>query len=163
MQATTKPKVTITMYNDLPAGQLGALPDVVRRRGQRAVLPAQGRQGPDVLRYWFPPDGKGAGRQRPDGRACAGGKNPVAAHFFINHMLDTKVAAGNFGFIGYQPPQNKITPGQGWSRRATCRRTCATAVVSSSRTSTSGYPLLQLPTAADTAWHQIWQEFKAGG
>jgi spermidine/putrescine transport system substrate-binding protein len=24
-------------------------------------------------------------------------------------------------------------------------------------------PLLQLPAAADAAYHQIWQEFKAGG
>jgi hypothetical protein len=26
-----------------------------------------------------------------------------------------------------------------------------------------GFPLLQLPPASDTAWHQVWQEFKAGG
>jgi spermidine/putrescine transport system substrate-binding protein len=25
-----------------------------------------------------------------------------------------------------------------------------------------GYRLLQLPPAADQAWHQVWQEFKAG-
>jgi len=24
-------------------------------------------------------------------------------------------------------------------------------------------PLLQLPAAADAAYHQIWQEFKSGG
>ena len=27
----------------------------------------------------------------------------------------------------------------------------------------TGVPLLQLPQAADAAYHQIWQEFKAGG
>ena len=27
----------------------------------------------------------------------------------------------------------------------------------------TGVPLLQLPVAADAEYHQIWQEFKAGG
>ena len=26
-----------------------------------------------------------------------------------------------------------------------------------------GFPLLQLPAEADAEYHQIWQEFKAGG
>ena len=38
----------------------------------------------------------------------------------------------------------------------------ATAVVKQSDFET-GVPLLQLPAAADAAYHQIWQEFKAGG
>ena len=25
-----------------------------------------------------------------------------------------------------------------------------------------GYRLLELPPAADAAWHQVWQQFKAG-
>ena len=40
-----QPKVTITMYNDLPAGQIGICADVVGRHHQRAVLPAQGHVG----------------------------------------------------------------------------------------------------------------------
>ena len=53
-----------------------ACPDVVRRHRQRAVLPAEGRRV-DVLRYWFPQDGKGMvdndlmvllGRRREPGR-----------------------------------------------------------------------------------------------
>ncbi len=54
----TNPKVTITMYNDLLGGKVGHVPDVVRRRRQRAVLPAEGHAA-RVLRYWFPSDGKG--------------------------------------------------------------------------------------------------------
>ena len=40
MVAATSPKVTITMYNDLPAGQLGVSRDVVGRHHQRPVVPA---------------------------------------------------------------------------------------------------------------------------
>ena len=32
------------------------------------------------------------------------------AHLFINYMLDAKIAAANFSFIGYQPPQRRIVP-----------------------------------------------------
>ncbi len=28
---------------------------------------------------------------------------------------------------------------------------------------TIGLPLLQLPPETDAAWHNMWQEFKAGG
>ena len=59
MQQTTKPKVTITMYNDLPAGQLGPVPDVVRRRRQRAVLPAQGRVQPTCCATGSPRTARG--------------------------------------------------------------------------------------------------------
>ena len=38
-----------------------------------------------------------------------GGKNPVLAHLFLNHMLDPAVAKENFSAIGYQPPQNSLT------------------------------------------------------
>ena len=38
----------------------------------------------------------------------------------------------------------------------------ATAVVKESDFKV-GLPLLQLPPETDTAWHQVWQEFKAGG
>ena len=46
---------------------------------------------PSVLRYWFPPDGKGV----VDNDLMVmlkGGKNPVLAHLFLNHMLETKNA-----------------------------------------------------------------------
>ena len=34
----------------------------------------------------------------------AGAKHPVAAHLFINHMLDAQVAAANTNYIGYMGP-----------------------------------------------------------
>ena len=46
-----------------------------------------------------------------------GGQNPVLAHLFIQHMLDTKVALANFCYIGYQPPQRSLDP-DSWSSHA---------------------------------------------
>jgi spermidine/putrescine-binding protein len=34
----------------------------------------------------------------------AGAKHPVAAHMFINFMLDAQVAAANTNYIGYMGP-----------------------------------------------------------
>ena len=34
----------------------------------------------------------------------AGSKHPIAAHLFINHMLDAQVSAANTNFIGYMGP-----------------------------------------------------------
>ena len=91
----------------------------------------------------------------------AQGGNPVAAHFFINYLLDAKVASQNFGYIGYQPPQNSINPTELVADEY-LPQNLATATVLP-RYFTEGARLLQLPQAADNAYHQIWQEFKAGG
>ena len=85
----------------------------------------------------------------------------MLAHLFLNHMLDTKNALGNFGYIGYQPPQNTLDAASRSSRTATCPSNLATAVVRQ-EWFTEGYRLLELPPAADAAWHEIWQRFKAG-
>ena len=51
LSQASKPKVTVSMYNDLPVGPARHQPDVVGRRRQRAVLPAQGpvRRRPALL------------------------------------------------------------------------------------------------------------------
>ena len=111
------------MYNDLPGGQLGQCQmwsgDVVNAL---SYLP-KGTSA-DVLRYWFPEDGKGM-VDNDLMVCCSGGKNPVLAHLFLQHMLDTKVALGNFCYIGYQPPQRSINPdslvARGSSRRTSPR------------------------------------------
>ena len=37
-----------------------------------------------------------------------GSENPVLAHQFLNFMLDEDNALTNFGWVGYQPPQNGL-------------------------------------------------------
>ena len=103
----TSPKVTITMYSDLPAGQIGLSQmwsgDIINAQ---SYLPEG--TGVEILRYWFPADGKGL-VDNDMLVTLKGGKNPVLAHLFLNHMLDPDVAKENFSAIGYQPPQNTIT------------------------------------------------------
>lgn len=157
--AATSPKVTITMYNDLPAGQLGLTQmwsgDVVN-----AVSYLPEGTSPDILRYWFPSDGKG----QVDNDLIVSirtGKNPVLSHLFINHMLDPKVARENFTAIGYQPPQNSLNPDTLVSE-GFLPENLKTAAVRPEYFDV-GYRLLELDADNDAAWQKIWNAFKAGG
>jgi spermidine/putrescine transport system substrate-binding protein len=154
----TSPKVTITMYNDLPSGQLGQCQmwsgDVVNAL---SYLPKG--TSPDVLRYWFPDDGKGM-VDNDLMVVLSKGKNPVLAHLFLQHMLDAKVALKNFSFIGYQPPQRSINP-ESLVAQEFLPKTLASCVVKEEYFDV-GYRLLELAVDNDAAWHQIWLAFKAG-
>jgi spermidine/putrescine transport system substrate-binding protein len=159
MSKSDKPKVTITMYNDLPAGQLGICQmwsgDVVNAL---SYLP-KGTSA-DILRYWFPADGKGM-IDNDLMVLLSGGKNPVLAQMFMDHMLDTKIAQGNFSAIGYQPPQRTIVPEKLVSDKFLPANLASATVLE--KDFSVGYRLLELPPAVDLAWHQVWQQFKAGG
>jgi spermidine/putrescine transport system substrate-binding protein len=52
--------------------------------------------------YYLPSEG--AVRGSDTMVVLAGAKHPVAAHLFINHMLDAQVAAANTNLIGYMGP-----------------------------------------------------------
>jgi spermidine/putrescine transport system substrate-binding protein len=158
MQSDTRPKVTITMYNDLPAGQLDLAQmwsgDVVNAQ---YYLPKG--VGPEVLAYWYPSDGKGM----VDNDLMVilkQGRNPVLAHLFLDFMLDETNALDNFGYIGYQPPQNNLTA-EGMIRDGYVPKNLPTAIVKQEWFA-EGYRLLELPPETDAAWHQVWQQFKAG-
>ncbi len=158
LQAATSPRVTITQYNDLPLGQIGLSMmwsgDIVNAQ---YYLPKGA--SPKILSYWFPQDGKGM----VDNDLMVvlnGGKCPVLAHEFINFMLDEKNALKNFGYIGYQPPQNKLNPDE----------LVADGFVPENLKSATvlpeffdvGYRLLELPPPVMAQWQQVWQQFKAG-
>jgi spermidine/putrescine transport system substrate-binding protein len=159
MAKATSPKVTITGYSELPAGQLGLSQmwsgDIINAQ---SYLPEG--TGPEILRYWFPADGKGM-VDNDMLVTLRGGKNPVLAHLFINHMLDPEVAKENFSAIGYQPPQNSITP-DSLVKEEFIPENLRTAIVKPEFFDT-GYRLLELDAANDAAWHNVWQTFKAGG
>jgi spermidine/putrescine transport system substrate-binding protein len=159
LREQTRPRVTISMYNDLPAGQYGLAQmwsgDIVNAQ---YYLPAG--TSADVLRYWFPPDGRGMVDN--DLMVVLGqGENPVAAHHFVNYLLDDKVAAANFSWTGYQPPQRNITPREMVAAGYVPGNLANATVLP--RHFTEGVRILQLPPDADATYHQIWQEFKAGG
>jgi spermidine/putrescine transport system substrate-binding protein len=158
MSSSSKPKVTITMYNDLPAGQLGICQMWSGDAVNAQYYLSKGSKV-SVLRYWAPDKG---GLVDNDLMVClAGGKNPILAQLFMNHMLDPKVASGNFFATGYQPPQRTIVPEKVVAEEYVPAN-LVTATVKQEAFE-SGQPLLELPIAADQAWHAIWSEFKAGG
>jgi spermidine/putrescine transport system substrate-binding protein len=155
----TSPKVTITMYSDLPAGQMG-----LAQMWSGDIINAQyylpDGVGTDILQYWFPEDGKGI-VDNDMLVTLKGGKNPVLAHLFLNHMLDPEVAKENFSAIGYQPPQNSITA-DSLVAEEFIPENLRSAIVKPEYFDT-GYRLLELDPANDAAWHNVWNAFNAGG
>jgi spermidine/putrescine transport system substrate-binding protein len=158
LSQSSQPKVTISMYNDLPSGQLGISQmwsgDVVNAQ---YYLPKG--QSVDVLRYWFPEDGMGL-VDNDLMMVLSGGRNPVLAHLFLEHMLDEKNSLKNFGYIGYQPPQNALDT-EKLVADGYLPENLATAAVREEWFDVA-YRLLELTVANDAAWHQVWQQFKAG-
>jgi spermidine/putrescine transport system substrate-binding protein len=155
----TSPKVTITMYDALPTGQLGLAQmwsgDIINAQ---SYLPEG--TGTEILRYWFPSDGKGM-VDNDMWVTLRGGKNPVLSHLFINHLLNPEVAKENFSAIGYQPPQNSITP-DSLVQEEFIPENLRSAIVKPEYFET-GYRLLELDAANETAWRNVWQAFNAGG
>jgi spermidine/putrescine transport system substrate-binding protein len=155
----TSPKVTITMYSDMPAGQIGLSQmwsgDIINAQ---SYLPEG--VGPEILRYWFPADGKGM-VDNDMLVTLKGGKNPVLAHLFLNHMLDPAVAKENFSAIGYQPPQNSLTA-DSLVAEAFIPENLKNVIVKPEYFDT-GYRILELDADNDAAWHNVWNAFNAGG
>ena len=157
--AATSPKVTITMYTDVPTGQIGLSQmwsgDIINAQN---YLPDGVKA--DVLRYWFPADGKGL----VDNDLMVllrSGKNPVLSHLFVNHMLETDSAKQNFKQIGYQPPQVSMSPDT-LVADGFVAENIKTAIVRPEYFDV-GYRILELDPDNDAAWHNVWRAFKAGG
>jgi len=155
----TKPKVTITMYNDLPGGQYG-LTQMWSGDAVNAQYYLGGGAQKEDLRFWFPDSGKGM-VDNDLMVILSTAKSPVLAHHFLDFILEAKNSIANFAWTGYQPPQRSIDPERLVSQGYVPPNLRA-AVVREEYFG-SGYRLLELPPEVDAAWHQIWQEFKAGG
>ena len=116
-------------------------------------------QSTDILRYWFPEDGMGL-VDNDLMMVLKGGNCPVLAHLFLEHMLDEKNSLKNFGYIGYQPPQNALDT-ERLVADGYLPENLATAAVREEWFDVA-YRLLELTVENDAAWHQVWQQFKAG-
>jgi spermidine/putrescine transport system substrate-binding protein len=116
-------------------------------------------QSADVMRYWFPADGRGA--VGSDLLAILrSGKNPVLAHLFLNWLLDADVAIENMGWNGYQPPLNTINPKELVSQELIPQNLASATVLP--QYFDTGFRQLELSPSADGLWHDAWQQFKAG-
>ncbi|MBV9004517.1 MAG: spermidine/putrescine ABC transporter substrate-binding protein, partial [Solirubrobacterales bacterium] len=79
--------------------------------GDMASVPTYAPQGtkPSVFKYWWPTDGRGP-INNDTFAILRGARNPVLAHLFLNHLLDTQQVFKNFTFLYYQQPINAMTP-----------------------------------------------------
>jgi spermidine/putrescine transport system substrate-binding protein len=153
-----RPRVNTNDYIDLPEGKTW-----ITQAWSGDMVNAQyympKGQSADVMRYWFPPDGKGPVNSDLI-VLLRTGKNPVLGHLFMDHLLDYGVAVENMSWNGYQPPQNKLNPAELVSQEL-LPKNLETATVLPSAFDT-GYRFLELPGEVDDRWHAVWQEFKAG-
>ena len=151
---TTQPAVTITMYEDFPAGKFAQCTiwsgDIVNA--------AAAADDPSVYRYWY---GEEGGMVDNDLLVLTtSGANPVLGHLFLNHMLDSKVAMQNFGFMGYQPPQVSVNPDT-MVEQGLIPENLASVVVREGDFR-FGSPALELSPEAKADWQDTWLAFKAG-
>jgi spermidine/putrescine transport system substrate-binding protein len=153
LDRTTKPAVTISMYQDFPVGKFAQCTiwsgDIVNAAGAS--------DDPSVYRYWYEEEGGMVDNDLL--LLTTTGKNPVLGHLFLNHMLDADVAMQNFGFMGYQPPQVSVIPDR-MVEQGLIPENLASVVIREGDFR-YGAPALELSPEAQAAWRNIWQAFKA--
>jgi spermidine/putrescine transport system substrate-binding protein len=113
----------------------------------------------DVLGYWYPPDGRGVVGSDCMG-VVRGAEHPVLAHTFLNFMLDPENALENFEYVGYQPPQQTISP-ESLIADGFVAENLSSAVVER-ESLREGYQLLLLSPEGDELWQTAWSQFLAG-
>ena len=116
-----------------------------------------------LLRYWWPADGTGVA-------GCdllailAGGRNPVLAHAFLDHLIDPEVAMRNFSWNDYQPPvlpaTIEVLSSLGSRARPVVPENLLSALLSPEEFDRSTM-LLPLAPAADALWTSAWAKFTA--
>lgn len=156
MRQNTAPAITVTMYTELPAGLIGLSQmwsdDMISAKN---FLPEG--VSPDILRYWFPADGKGL-VDNDMLVVLREGKNPVAAQLFMNHMLDPQVAKTNFETVGSLSPQVSLTP-ESLVSSGLIPANLKSAIVRPEYFD-AGYRMLELEPANEDAWRRLWKAFK---
>jgi len=114
---------------------------------------------PDVLGFWYPPDGGGM-----IGNDCLcipkNAPHPVLAHKFLDFWISRKYATENFTWNGYQPPLNSIKP-DSLIDQGFVAPSLAAAVVESHHFDT-GHFLLEVTPEVEQLYFNAWQQIRAG-
>ncbi len=157
MTQATNPLVNVSDYVDLPEAKTW-----VNEAWSGDMVNAQyyGPKGfdPGVLRYWALPDHAPVNNDTLV--ILTAGKNPVMSHLFLNYMLDFNYSMENFSWLGYQPPQTAISADL-LIKQQLIPSNLTTTVVDPSIWKT-GARELELSPSVDSAWHDVWSQFKAG-
>jgi spermidine/putrescine transport system substrate-binding protein len=154
----TNPIVNVQDYVDLPESKVW-----ITEAWSGDMVNAQyyGPKGfdPGVIRYWALPVHAPVNNDLIV--ILKAGKNPVLSHLFLNFMLDFDNSMENFSWVGYQPPQTAVTADL-LVKQELIPPTLKDAVVDESIWKT-GARELELSPSVDSAWHDVWSQFKAGG
>ena len=158
MAEATNPIVNVQDYVDLPEAKVWI---TEAWSGDMVNSQYYGPKGfdPGVLRYWALP--VHAPVLNDLLVILKAGKNPVLSHLFLNYMLDFDNSMENFSWVGYQPPQTAVTADL-LVKQELIPPNLKTAVVDESIWKT-GARELELSPSVDSAWHDVWTQFKAGG
>jgi spermidine/putrescine transport system substrate-binding protein len=112
------------------------------------------QENPNIA-YYIPEEG---GVRGSDTMAIySGAPHPIAAHLFINHMLDAEVSAANTNLIGYMGPN------------AAAREFIDEAILADPGVNPDKAvldkleELLDLPNAVDEEYLNRWQAYRGGG
>ena len=152
-------KVNIEAYKDIPEGatDLAHTWSGDLLAGAYSYLP-EGTD-PSVLGWWYPADGVGVVNN--DCMAVtANAENPVLAHLYINHLLDTANAEENFSWNGYVPPIQGLDADYliaGGYAPENLRSAVLTDEIIA-----KGLRFEQLDTETDQLWEETWSSFTAG-
>jgi spermidine/putrescine transport system substrate-binding protein len=122
---------------------------------------------PEVARYLWPPKSSAATVAGLIANDCLGipanAEHPVLGHMFLNYMLNEQHALNNFGWVGYQPPQNGLDPdslvADGW----VAEWLSSTIVRPEDFEAERGVIPLQLPPEREVYWVDAWSRVQQGG
>jgi spermidine/putrescine transport system substrate-binding protein len=157
LASATRPVIDVNAYEDLPTAKTWVS---MAFSGDLVAAPEYLPEGvdPEVLRYWFPLDGRGTvGNDLMT--ILRSSRNPVLAHHFLNFLLDFDMAMLNLEWNGFQPPLVRIDPSvlvdQGY-----IPSNLTTAVVRQEYFET-GFRAVELDPQVDKSWRDVWSQFKA--
>jgi len=156
LRSATNPKVDVLSYQELPAGNR----DIAYTwSGDILLAPFYLPEGTtaDVLGFWYPENTITANDFLCIPKASA---KPVAAHQFINYLLDNDVAVKNQSYVGYQPALTNVNA-ETLINSGAIPETLVDAVIDDAKYQ-AGKRLVSLTPETDALWNDVWTTFTAG-
>ena len=156
LRTNTSPKVDVLSYQEIPAGNR----DIAYIwSGDILLAPFYLPEGTsaDVLGFWYPENTITANDFLCIPKASA---KPVAAHQFINYLLDNDVAAKNQSYVGYQPALTNVNA-EALINAGAIPETLVDAVIDDAKYQ-AGKRIVGLTPEVDALWNDVWTTFTAG-
>ena len=156
LRTNTSPKVDVLSYQEIPAGNR----DIAYIwSGDILLAPFYLPEGTsaDVLGFWYPEETITANDFLCIPKASA---KPVAAHQFINYLLDNDVAAKNQSYVGYQPALTNVNA-EALINAGAIPETLVDAVIDDAKYQ-AGKRIVSLTPEVDALWNDVWTTFTAG-